>query len=155
MLRTEERMHKLFIELVPAMGKAPTLAGELVRACNQIHYRAYNDGDRLGVGYGKETCNPAGRFLCARGGDEVAKAVRAAWDAYDDDEYDAALDDIADCLIKHLDNHPELKTTENIEDMWDFSDDSDATDGDDEYYTLWGEEEGYDDYGDDYYEGWD
>ena len=26
---------------------------------SRIGYRFYNDGDQLGIGYGKETCNPA------------------------------------------------------------------------------------------------
>lgn len=154
-MTAEKRMHELFDELVPMSGKAPTVAGELVRAASQIKYRYYNDGDSLGVGYGKETCNPAGRFLCARGGDEVAKAVRDAWDIETDSIYEKALDVIVEKVVEHIDARPELKTTENIEDMWDFEDDSDAWDGDDDEYTLWGEEEGYDDYGDDYYEGWD
>ena len=63
MTKNEERINKLFKELVPETGKADSLAGELVRAMSRIGYRFYNDGDQLGIGYGKETCNPAGRFL--------------------------------------------------------------------------------------------
>ena len=59
MTKNEERINKLFKELVPETGKADSLAGELVRAMSRIGYRFYNDGDQLGIGYGKETCNPA------------------------------------------------------------------------------------------------
>lgn len=59
MTKNEDRINKLFKELVPETGKADSLAGELVRAMSRIGYRFYNDGDQLGIGYGKETCNPA------------------------------------------------------------------------------------------------
>ena len=58
MTKNEERINKLFKELVPETGKADSLAGELVRAMSRIGYRFYNDGDQLGIGYGN-----AKRFL--------------------------------------------------------------------------------------------
>ena len=79
MTKNEERINKLFKELVPETGKADSLAGELVRAMSRIGYRFYNDGDQLGIGYGKETCNPAGRFLGAKGNDKIAKLTADAW----------------------------------------------------------------------------
>ena len=48
MTKNEERINKLFKELVPETGKADSLAGELVRAMSRIGYRFYNDGDQLG-----------------------------------------------------------------------------------------------------------
>lgn len=150
-----EIINGMFEELVPMSGKSDTVAGELVRAACRIGYRYYNDGDHLGIDYGKETCNAAGRFLCMRGGDDVAKAVRDAWGVYDDDEYEAALDMIDRCVVNHIENHPELREEANTEDMWDFSDDDDVWEEDEDDYGYWGEEEGYDDYDDDYYEGWD
>lgn len=56
MTKNEERINKLFEKLVPASGKAESLAGELIRAMSRIAYRFYNDGDQVGMGYGKETC---------------------------------------------------------------------------------------------------
>ena len=47
MTKNEERLSKLFKELVPDMGKAESLAGELVRAINRIGYRFCNDGDMV------------------------------------------------------------------------------------------------------------
>ena len=79
MTKNEDRINKLFKELVPDTGKADSLAGELVRAMSRIGYRFYNDGDQLGIGYGKETCNPAGRFLGAKGNDKIAKLTADAW----------------------------------------------------------------------------
>ena len=56
----QDRSHALFKELVPISGKADSLAGEIVRAISRIGYRFYNDGDQLGIGYGKETCYHCG-----------------------------------------------------------------------------------------------
>lgn len=77
MTKNEERINKLFKELVPETGKADSLAGELVRAMSRIGYRFYNDGDQLGIGYGKETCNPAGRFLGVKGKESIINAYAA------------------------------------------------------------------------------
>ncbi len=60
MTKNEERLSKLFKELVPDMGKAESLAGELVRAINRIGYRFCNDGDMVNIAYGKENLQPAG-----------------------------------------------------------------------------------------------
>lgn len=54
MTTAEQKINALFSELVPASGKADTVAGEIVRAVSRIGYRNYNDGDHIGVGYGKE-----------------------------------------------------------------------------------------------------
>lgn len=61
--KLSKKMDELFDELVPSCGKAETEAGEIVRAFSRIAYRYFNDGDKLGIGYGNETCNAAGRYL--------------------------------------------------------------------------------------------
>lgn len=43
MTKNEDRINKLFKELVPETGKADSLAGELVRAMSRIGYRFYNE----------------------------------------------------------------------------------------------------------------
>ena len=53
----------LFDALVPGSGHADSLGGELLRAAERIAYRYYNDGDRAGEGYGRETVNPAVRYM--------------------------------------------------------------------------------------------
>lgn len=91
MTATENKIHELFEELVPASGKADTVAGEIIRAISRLCYCNYNDGDHLGVGYGNETCNPAGRYLAHVCGGEVADRVWDAWDIVLDDLYDNRL----------------------------------------------------------------
>lgn len=122
MITLETRISTLFDELVPASGKADTVAGEIIRAVSRISYRNSNDGDHVGVGYGKETCNPAARYLMEMAGREVRGAVRNMWGIWDDDAYDKAVETLAEKVLAYIDEHPELKTTPNTEDMWDYID---------------------------------
>lgn len=133
MTPNETKLSELFDELVPVSGAAQTAAGEIVRAINRLCFRNWNDGDHLGVGYGRETCNPAGRYLAAKCDGKVAAMVKACWGVVDDNDYDALLDLLEGLVLAYLDEHPELKTTPNTEDMWDYRDkDEDVDTYDDE-----------------------
>lgn len=120
MTATESRLRDLFDELVPARGKADTVAGEIVRAVNRIVYRNWNDGDHIGVGYGNETCNPAARYLMTCAGDEVRKTVSSMWGMRSDSLYDAGLRVLELQVLDYLDTHPELMKQTNTEDMLDY-----------------------------------
>ena len=85
MTKNEEKLDSLFKELVPYSGKADSLAGEIVRATMRIVYRNFNDGDHIGVGYGKETCNPAARFLINKLPEDITGLVLALWGVYSDE----------------------------------------------------------------------
>ena len=129
MTKNEERINKLFKELVPETGKADSLAGELVRAMSRIGYRFYNDGDQLGIGYGKETCNPAGRFL----------------GVYSEEAYEKVLDILCGAVADYVEQNPDLRN-QPTEDMWDFKDEEeDQDDSWDEEEDDWDEEEDYED----------
>lgn len=138
MTEVENRIHKLFEQLVPTSGKADTVAGEIVRAISRIGYRNWNDGDHVGVGYGKETCNPAARYLMERAGENVANIIaQEVWGIEDDSKYDEAVAHLEAAVLRYIDEHPELKTAPNSEDMWDFrnkdEDVDDWEDDEDEY----------------------
>lgn len=137
MTKTEERINALFEELVPASGKADTVAGEMIRAICRIGYRNCNDGDHLGVGYGRETCNPAGRYLAAKGDDRIAELVCDAWYIHDDDLYDKALSKLEEAVLVYIETHPELREQVNEEDMWDYRDESEDVDDYDEDEEDW------------------
>ena len=128
----EKKIEALFEELVPASGAASTVAGEITRAINRICYRCFNDGDHLGVGYGRETCNPAGRYLAAKCDGKVAAMIKACWGVVDDTDYDGLLDILEDLVVDYIEAHPELKTTPNTEDMWDYRDKDEDVDTYDE-----------------------
>ena len=135
MTKIEERINALFEELVPQTGKSDTVAGEIIRAISRLGYRNYNDGDHLGIGYGRETCNPAGRYLAAKGDLEIARQVWDAWGIIDDKIYDKHLARLEEAVVAYIDKHPELRMLENTEDMWDYrneDEDQDTYDEDDE-----------------------
>ena len=111
MTKNEDRINKLFKELVPDTGKADSLAGELVRAMSRIGYRFYNDGDQLGIGYGKETCNPAGRFLGAKGNDKIAKLTADAWAVYSEEAYEKVLDILCGAVADYVEQNPDLRNS--------------------------------------------
>ncbi len=135
----EKRLDDLFDALVPPDGQADTVAGEIVRAACRIGYRSFNDGDHIGVGYGRETCNPAARYLMEHAGKEVEKIIaNDMWGEPDHRRYDAALTEMNRAVVEYLDRHPELMTEPNDEDMWEYRDNQEDRDID-----PYEEEDGY------------
>lgn len=147
MREAEQKINALFEELVPPSGKADTVAGEIIRAVSRIGYRNYNDGDHVGVGYGKETCNPAARYLMAKAGEKVAAAVRAIWGEEVDSYYDTGVSVLEEAVLEHLEQHPELKSTTNNEDMGEYRDEAEDVD---DYEDDYDEDEYYDEEDEDY-----
>lgn len=140
MLKNEERINALFEELVPASGKADSLAGELVRAVSRIGYRFFNDGDQLGIGYGKETCNPAGRFLIAKAPREIGDLVAGLWGMISEAGYEAVLDILTGKVADYVESHPELRE-QPTEDMWSFRNADEDVDEDEEEEDDWYEDD--------------
>ena len=100
--------------LMPGMGKADTVAGEIVRAADRLWYRWYNDGDKINVDYGKETCNGTARYLeKVRGADFPSEIWNGSLDR-------AAYTDFTERLVEEMlaliKARPELETTPNNED---------------------------------------
>ena len=121
-------LNELFKELVPASGKADSLAGEIVRAVSRIGYRFFNDGDRVNQGYGKETCNPAARFLSQKAPEAIAIRADRMWASrMSDEEYEKALDDLVQATYDIVTAHPELRQQETG-DMWDWYDENEDRD---------------------------
>lgn len=133
--KTNARIDRLFDELVPRTGKADSLAGEIIRAICRIGYRFTNDGDCLGIGYGKETCNPAGRFLEENTNEEIAGIVRMMWGNPDESAYEKQLDALAEAVLEYVESHPELRSreTEDMFSYYDADEDVDSYDDDDEW----------------------
>lgn len=134
-------------ELVPSMGAAETQAGELVRATSRLIYRFYNDGDRVGVGYGKETCNSSFRYLSEMAERFEDEKLADALDSLDgsfakDSEYGENLEIIAERIAFQIEANPELRETKNTVDSredftreWDYEDeDYEDYYEDDEYH---------------------
>lgn len=136
----EKEFDKLFDELVPTTGKTPTKAGEIVRAVARLGYRWYNDGDMLGVGYGKQTCNPAGRFLCDKL-PEIAPSIWDIWGIYNETQYERGLLEVKNRVIDHILANPQLRTEPNADDFFDwrdpYEDVDDSDDDSDEFDEVW------------------
>lgn len=129
------RLDELFDELVPSSGKAGSMAGELVRAVSRIAYRYYNDGDMLDVGYGRETCNPAGRFLSMHGDENIRRNIDRLGKHVSEERYEVLLQGLIRAAVDYIEAHPELKN-EETEDMFKYFDpkrDFDDEDDEDEY----------------------
>ena len=100
--------------LMPPSGKAETVAGEIIRAADRIWYRWWNDGDKINVGYGKETCNGTARYLEKIRGSEFAVEV---WNgSLGEDAYTEFTENLVAEMYAFIKAHPELETTPNSED---------------------------------------
>lgn len=120
MTELDQRFHEYFERLVPPEGKAPSEAGEIVRAMTRIAYRNCNDGDHIGLNYGNETCNAAARYLQAHVGGDARTIIDDMWGMISDTLYDAAVVTLQKVVLDFLDRHPELEQKDNQEDMWDY-----------------------------------
>lgn len=126
---------KLFDELVPNCGKAESMAGEIVRATARIGYRFNNDGDRIGVGYGRVTCNAAARFLIRYAGAVVGELIESMWGMEDDVRYeDILFNEVIPEVAEYIEKHPALRKEPSV-DMLNFreknEDVDDSLDGED------------------------
>lgn len=145
------KLEALHDELVPIMGVAETQAGELVRATGRLIYRFLNDGDKVGVGYGRETCNSSFRYLCEMANKlndvELAEALNSLDDSFvKDSEYKEHLETLAERISSQIEANPKLREIKNtVDSREDFVMEYDSYD-DDEYYD---EEEYYDEDEDD------
>lgn len=130
----ESKINDLTEQYVCSEGKCETLAGEILRAYNRIIYRYYNDGDVAGEGYGRETVNPALRFLFSQ-----LPSIKQFFEInyYDkslyfiDYDYETILNKIGFMILDHFEEQPELFTQINFYDMWNFAVDSDRDWNDD------------------------
>jgi len=130
---SDKVFNELFDELVPNTGKADTKVGEIVRAMARLGYRWYNDGDKFGVGYGKQTCNPAGRFLCDKL-PEIEYNLWSIYGCYNDKRYEHGLLEVQNYVIDYVLTHPELKEQANDENYLDWRDEEEDVDDTEEDY---------------------
>lgn len=149
---SEQKLEDYGDKLVPAVGKADTVAGELVRAMGRLLYRFYNDGDKVNSGYGQETCNSSFRYLNMKlsekdGGETAAYAIEelGEGDNLSDGEYEDRLNDGLDEVVRYLDSNPNLQTEVNEEDsVGGFTRDSDyQVDEEEEYEDDYEDEDDY------------
>lgn len=145
-MRENDRFDELFDEMVPSRGPSSSLGGEIVRATARLGYRWTNDGDRVNIGYGKETCNQAARFLEYNLPDEMCKLVDVLWETdRSDDEYDELLQKLVDSVSDYITSVPEIKKVPLMHEMfddiyYDREEDVDRYEEDEEYYDNYYDE---------------
>lgn len=110
-----------FDVLVPANGKASTVAGELIRAMMRLEYRDYNDGDVFYEGYGLETAGPAAAYIMKVIPSLEKDFLEIADNAEEEEEYTSALRKIQDKLLDFLRDNSDLLATDNRENMLDYT----------------------------------
>lgn len=137
-------------------GKSNTVGGEILRAFAKIRYRYYNDGDMIGRGYGKETVNPAARYLYEHVLDSSTADIEEMLNGESDinsspETYEDWLEGYEGSLENYLRNNEELFHTPNKEDMLDYRTEEDKDSSVTECYiedsygnTYWFENEGGD-----------
>lgn len=108
-----------FAALVPATGRADTVAGEIVRAFHKIDYRYFNSGDIYFEGYGIETCGSASVYL----GTHTNKLIENLVINLDLNEaetrhvrYENFLETLAKAIATFLRANPALYLTRNTTD---------------------------------------
>lgn len=136
--KLEKQIEELTRKYMSDEGKCETVAGEILRAYNRIVYRYYNDGDVAGEGYGRETVNPAVRYLFSQLQDmkqlfEINRYDNAIY--YNGNDYETILEKLGFMILEHFKKHPEKFTAKNYEDMWDYKEKCDV-DADDEDEDL-------------------
>lgn len=107
-LKLQSKLNKLDDLLVPASGKADTVAGELIRAIQRILYRDYNDGDRFYTGYGLETCAPSVAYIIDTLDNFEINEIfdnlmhGLARGEVTDSEYTKELEEVAICILEDI-----------------------------------------------------
>lgn len=138
----------LFDALVPGSGHADSLGGKLLRAAKRIAYRYYNDGDRAGEGYGRETVNPVVRFM-KENVPTTSPLYGIVRDFYrfidygcnvDDKEYEFMVMQLLKLTVIHIIKN-RLWEVPNHEDMYDYKDPDVDVDRDDWEDEDWDDED--------------
>jgi len=131
----------LFDQLVPSEGKCDTLAGEMVRAACRLRYDFYNNG----------MCNnTSGALNFLRHHSVIDKQLadyvrpyttgRLYDGVYEGDFFQVAIDTISEMTEKFVSLNPQTMTIDNIENMFDYSDE----DYEEEWMDEYEEEDCYD-----------
>ena len=122
-------------DYVPVSGHAITKGGEIIRAANRIIYRYENDGDEIGRGYGKETVNPAARYIVETtdfsDNSTIERMLAKEEWSYD---YEDWLEKFKRNIEDYLRDHEELFHTVNKDDMWNYKTEDDRDTSVDECY---------------------
>lgn len=126
-----------FREYVPNEGSCPTQGGEILRAANRILYRWWNDGEKIGQGYGNETVNPAARYIVDKIDSKETREIEDILNGsleMDDNEYEDWINRFRKNIEDILRENEQLFHTPNDEDFWDWEEEGDVDERIEECY---------------------
>jgi hypothetical protein len=118
-----QAQYNRLVKLMPAMGKCDTVAGEIVRAASRIGHDLYNNG------MGNNTSGSLNYLLHVGALDAARKLYDAIYPytrgalyegRYNGDAFQLAVEQMIDTAIEFVLRKPELETTANADDIFDF-----------------------------------
>ena len=132
-------------DLVPAVGKADTTAGEMIRAICKLSHELYNNG--MG-----NNSSGACVFLAQVGAvdvDTFGTVIELTTGDlyrgnYDGDKYQVAMESLMDQCLAHIIANPALETEVNTQDMFDLGEPDMEDEEEDEDWWEDEDEDGYD-----------
>lgn len=105
----DEKLNDIDELLIPASGKADTMAGEIMRAVQRLLYRDWNDGDLFYSDYGLETCASSASFLMDYTDTHIKDILLDAMrDGLEGDAYTKMLNSVAKRAMFYLKSNAEL-----------------------------------------------
>lgn len=129
-------LYSWFKDYVGNEGKASTIGGELVRAANQIISEYQENGDGIGYGRGRETVNPAARFIIETCDDySESRNMSDMLDETDDINYGIWIETFEKTFTDYLRDHEELFHQVNQDDFWSYAETGDKITSVDKFYT--------------------
>ena len=135
----EDRNEKFF-DLVPGMGAAETVEGEMLRAINKIVYRWGNDGDEYHTGYGTETAGPAHSFL-VNSNNPKQSALKYIFNKGTD--YEQTIKDALEIILDYIESRNGGYTKNTLGDMLDYE--AEFEDETEDEYDEYDHDDYYDD----------
>lgn len=129
-------LNSWFEDYVGESGKASTIGGELVRAANKIISEYQENGDMIGIGFGKESVNPAARYIVeVADGYKDSNLIQEMIDGVDDvKSYDDWIDEFETSFADYLRDHEEFFHSVNKDAYEDFKEKDDVDSSIDECY---------------------
>lgn len=127
---SENILDNLRQELISDDGYTDTVAGEIVKAVSIIVDEYYNTDScwrwmphYIGFQVGRETCNPAARYLMGKASNKVKKTILDMWGGGDfGEDYERLLKLLICEVVEYIQENPQTKKIQNDKNILDFKD---------------------------------
>lgn len=113
------------VKLMPPMGKCDTVAGEIIRAVSRIAHDLYNNGMGNNTSGSLNYLRDSGVLKTAPDLHGIIYPYTRGslyQGCYNGDEFQMAVERLIDTAIEHVLSNPQLESTSNNDDMFDYED---------------------------------